>query len=77
MHLLISVIANSSTERKKSATPIKIYELLTFCAQVTICQMVKESLVGWDKAAKKYTGKKTCNVRLWSQGESVELTHVS
>ena len=28
----------SSTERKKSVTPIKIYEeLLTFCAQVTIC----------------------------------------
>ena len=27
----------SSTERKKSVTPIKIYkELLTFCAQVTI-----------------------------------------
>ena len=27
----------SSTERKKSETPIKIYkELLTFCAQMTI-----------------------------------------
>ena len=37
---LLSWYVISSTERKKSVTPIKIYkELLTFCAQVTICEI--------------------------------------
>ena len=28
---------------------------------------LKEGMVGWKKAARKYTGKKTCTIRVWSQ----------
>ena len=47
-----------STERKKSVTPIKIYkELLTFCAQVTICP--KETCLHSSYTEKKKTKKQT------------------
>ena len=67
--ITFQLIDISSTERKKSVTPIKIYkELLTFCAEVTIFHHICQS---FDK--KQYSCMIFCDIpkafdKVWHEG---------